>query len=74
MLEDESGRVIARDSPEAGNGSARLLRLLGRRVVGSAVAAPESFALEFDGGMRLRVYDSSSESESFSIQPGDIFV
>jgi hypothetical protein len=47
--------------------------LLGRRVVGSEVSAPEWFALRFDGGYDLRVFDHSPYYEAFSIPPGDIF-
>jgi hypothetical protein len=51
-----------------------LHRLLGHRVVGGEVFAPEWFALRFDGGEVLRVFDDSAQYESFSIQPGNIYV
>jgi hypothetical protein len=54
-LEDELGRVIHRGSPGVEGESCLLLRLLGRCVVGSAVAASSSFSLDFDGERRLRV-------------------
>jgi hypothetical protein len=49
-------------------------RLLGRRVVGSEVSAPEWFALRFQGGDELRVFDHSPRFEAFSIEPGHIIV
>jgi hypothetical protein len=52
----------------------QLHRLLGCRVVGSEVSAPGWFALVFEGGEVLRVFDDSAQYESFSIQPGNIFV
>ena len=51
-----------------------LHQLLGRHVVESEVSAPHWFALRFDSGHVLRVFDSSDEFESFSILPQNIFV
>ena len=42
--------------------------------VGTEIDQPRSFALKFEGGDVLRVFDNSEQYESFSIQPGDIFV
>jgi hypothetical protein len=52
----------------------QLHRLLGQRVVGSELLPPEWFALRFEKGEVLRVFDSSQDYESFSIQPGNIFI
>jgi hypothetical protein len=52
----------------------RFHAILNREVVGYEVAAPESFTLRFDSGHQLRVFDRSRQYESFSIQPGDVFV
>ena len=52
----------------------RLHCLLGRTVLRSDVHAPEWIDLHFSGGVTLGVIDDSAEYESFSIQPGDIFV
>jgi hypothetical protein len=52
----------------------QLHRLLGLRVIGSKVSAPDWFALTFETGWVLRVFDNSEQYESFSIQPGNIFV
>jgi hypothetical protein len=38
------------------------------------VQAPDWFSLTFDNGMVLKVYDASQEYESFSIQPGNVYV
>ncbi len=51
-----------------------LHHLLGQKIIGSEVFAPKYFALRFENGEILRVFDSSKEYESFSIQPGGIFV
>ena len=50
----------------------QLHRLMGCRVAGSEVSAPEWFALRFEGGEVLRVYDDSPQYESFQIEPGSI--
>ena len=48
--------------------------LLGRKIGQYTVDAPRSFSLTFETGHKLTVFDDSREYESFSIQPGDIFV
>jgi len=45
----------------------QLHRLLGRRVIGSEVSAPESCALRFEGGEVLRLFDDLPQYESFQI-------
>ncbi len=52
----------------------QLHRLLGRLVAASEIAPPGSFALRFEGGELLRIFDDSEQYESFAIQPGNIFV
>jgi hypothetical protein len=47
---------------------------LGDIVDSGVVDPPRSFTLRFASGNRLIVFDDSEEYESFSIQPGDIFV
>jgi hypothetical protein len=73
-LLDGLGNLIDRSLDDADRPPYQLHRLLGRRVLGSEVSAPDWFALQFEGGDVLRVYDDSREYESFSIQPGNIFV
>jgi len=52
----------------------QLHRLLGRRVAGFEVAAPDWLALRFEGGEVLRVFDDDPQYESFQIEPGGIIV
>jgi hypothetical protein len=52
----------------------RVRSLLGDIVDSGVVDPPRSFTLRFASGNRLIVFDDSEEYESFSIQPGDIFV
>lgn len=73
-LRDGSGGIVDSSHPNAERESYRLHRLLGWQVVRTEVDPPRSFALEFDGGHVLRVFEDSEQFESFSIQPGSIFV
>jgi hypothetical protein len=52
----------------------RLHQLLGQRVVRTEIAPPSWIALQFERGELLRVFDNSQQYESFSIQPGNIFI
>ena len=52
----------------------QLHRLLGRRVVGFEVSAPDWFSLRFEAGEVLRVFDDDPHYESFQIEPGGIVV
>jgi hypothetical protein len=72
-LADKEGRVIDRSSDTVRELPFHLHLLL-RVVVGVEVSAPLSFALRFTGGLVLRVFVSSDGYESFSVQPGNIFV
>jgi len=73
-LRDQAGHLVDRAEPAADRNAYRVHRLLGAKVTGSSVAAPEPITLRFDNGHQLQIFDSSREYESFSIQPGDIFV
>lgn len=68
------GSLIDRNQENADRGAYRIHVLLGRIVLGSEVRAPRSFMLRFDSGHTLEIFDDQSQYESFSIQPGDIFV
>lgn len=61
------GRVDRPDRPPY-----MLHRLLGNRVAGYEVFAPEWFAIRFDSGAVLRVFDDSTQYESFQIEPGGV--
>jgi len=74
-LRDASGVLV----DEAKNNNAerdayRLHVILSKTVESSAVDPPRSFSLRFETGHVLTVFDDSRQYESFSIQPGNIFV
>jgi hypothetical protein len=52
----------------------RVHRILKAIVVGSSIDPPRAFALHFDNGMTLRIFDSSEQYESCSIDPGGIII
>ena len=65
---------IDRSMKNAERAAYRLHRLLGQEVAAFDVDPPRSFSLKFSNGLVLRVFDNSKQYESFSIQPGDIYV
>lgn len=71
---DAEGSIIDRSTDNAERSEYRVHRLLGQEMVGSEVDPPRSFSLKFANGLVLRVFDDSEQYESFSIQPGDIYV
>jgi hypothetical protein len=73
-LRDAAGTLVDQARPNAERECYRLHRLLGRAVTSWAIDPPQSFTLHFSGGERLQVFDDSRDHESFSVQPGDIFV
>ena len=73
-LRDASGALVDESEPNEDRETYRVHRLLMLRVTGSHVEPPSWFELEFERGYVLRVYDDSDQYESFSIQPGDVFV
>ena len=74
-LRDSSGSLVdeARDT-NAERDAYRLHVILGKTVGSFSVSAPRSFSLHFESGHALTVFDDSKQYESFSIQPGDIYV
>jgi hypothetical protein len=73
LIDESDGRVG--DPP--GNLSRQNWRLrspLSDTVDRGEVDAPRSFTSRFASGRRLTIFDDSKDYESFSIQPGDIFV
>jgi hypothetical protein len=70
----KDGSIIDRAHQNQERDVYRVHQLLGRAVTGSEVRAPESFLLRFENGDCLEVFDDQIEYESFSIQPGDVFV
>ena len=73
-LRDASGQIVDRDESNAEREAYRLHRLLGKQVVGTEIDPPRSFALKFEDGHVLRIFDSSEHYESFLIDPGTIVV
>ena len=73
-LRSPSGAVLDWSQENSSREVCRLHTVLGRTVVRSEVHAPKSFVLHFDNGFALEVFDDDAKHESFSIQPGDIFV
>ncbi len=73
-LRDENGSLI--DGTQRGGKTDALYahRLLGKKVESWSLDPPNSFSLRFESGHVLTVFDDSREYESFSIQPGDVFV
>jgi hypothetical protein len=71
---DAAGRIVDSAGPNEEREAYRVHRLLGHIVEGAELDAPRSFALRFAGGDELRIFDDSDRYESFSIQPGDIFI
>ncbi|HSU97411.1 MAG TPA: hypothetical protein VLI40_09290 [Gemmatimonadaceae bacterium] len=73
-LLDSLGAVIDQQEDPAERESYRLHHLQMHVVVSAHVQALRWFSLTFDNGMVLKVYDASSQHESFSIQPGDVYI
>ena len=73
-LLDRSGRIIDRQQNPDERESYRIHALLLHDVQAYRVEAPKWFSLTFDNGMALKVHDDSPEYESFSIQPGEVYV
>jgi len=73
-IRDTDGTILDRVQEHASRDVYRIHKLLSRDVISSVVDAPRSFTLRFDSGHQLQVFDDSTQYESFSIQPGDVFV
>lgn len=80
-LTDGTGTIIDESDGRVGNPPGnrsksgwKVRDLLADTVTAGQVGAPTSFTLEFASGRRLTILDDSNEFESFSIQPGDVFV
>lgn len=73
-VRDADAAVLDRVQEHTSREVFRIHKLLSRDVVSSSVEAPRSFTLRFDSGYELEIFDDSKQYESFSIQPGDVFV
>jgi hypothetical protein len=72
-LRDLVGAVVQEGNPVPGS-TALGGDTLGRKVVKGEVKPPHSFALQFENGALLEVFDSKPEYESFSIPEQRVFV
>jgi hypothetical protein len=66
-LLDKDGSKIDGLMPVPRSAPYQLHLLLGQRVVGTTISAPDWFAIEFERGELLRVFDDSPQYESFSV-------
>jgi hypothetical protein len=73
-LVDSQGALVDRAMENAARSEYRVHRLLGQDVISFEIDAPRSLSLKFTSGLVLRIFDNSPAYESFSIQPGDIYV
>ena len=72
-LHDAEGRLVDSQQAPAKREAYRLHVLLMRTVKDTEVRAPDAIILRFDGGYVLTVSDQP-QYESFSIQPGNVFI
>lgn len=77
-LRDGSGALVDEraaddDTAYSSRPNLHFHQLLEQAVTGTSVDAPRSFSLQFSSGHTLTVFDESPY-ESFSIQPGNVFV
>jgi len=73
-LRNAAGEVVDQAMENRLRSEYRVHRILGRDVVGTEIDPPRSITLDFDDGHRLQVFDDDEHYESFSIQPGDIYI
>jgi hypothetical protein len=73
-VRDSTGSLVDGTKPNAQRDGFYIHVLLGKRVNGFSLDPPHSFSLLFETGHILTIFDDSRENESFSIQPGNIFV
>ena len=73
-LVSSDGAVVDHSMNNADRPAYQIHRLLGQEVMAFTVDAPRLFALKFANGLVLRVFDDSTQYESFSIHPGNIYV
>jgi hypothetical protein len=78
QIHDSSGTIVDEsiddDAVPSTRQHYRVHVILDSDVTKFEIDAPHSFSLVFSSGHRLTIYDDSPQYESFSIQPGDIFV
>lgn len=73
-LRDRAGKILDRWQEHSHRESYSIHRLLGQHVTAFRIDPPRSFTLVFESAATLTIFDDSTHYESFSIQPGDIYV
>jgi hypothetical protein len=73
-LSDSSGKVIDQSQDHAERHRYCVHKIIDSPVSRFAIDAPRSFTLYFGNGYSLTVFDDSEQFESFSIEPGNIYV
>jgi hypothetical protein len=73
-LVDGDGKLIDCACHHDKRDAYRVHAIFNQDVAESSIDPPHSFSLTFSSGHRLTAYDDSPQYESFSIQPGDIFI
>ena len=72
---DSTGKILDRVLEHSEWETYSIHRLLSQRVTAFTINPPRSFTLAFETGATLTIFDDVSiPYESFSIQPGDIYV
>ena len=73
-LVDSTGKMIDCACEHDVREAYRVHALFNQDVTDSSIDPPHSFSLTFSSGHRLTIYDDSPQFESFSIQPGNVFI
>lgn len=68
------GSEIDRHHPWPRSEPFQFHHLLGRQVINWSLAPPQSLSIHFEGGLELRLIDSSAQYESFTVEPGGVIV
>lgn len=71
---DASGRRIDHSQDHSARTTYRVHTILESPVEAFRIDAPKSFTLFFQNGYALTIFDGSDRFESFSIQPGSIYI
>lgn len=73
-LRDSADNIVDHSEENRDREAYRLHRILSKEVVGTTLDPPHSFALAFDNGHVLRIFDDDEQFHSVSIHPGDIYI
>src|SRR5262245_5607694 len=70
-LRDSAGSVVDGSCEHAERACFRIHKIISVPVTAYSINAPHSFALHFESGLSLTIFDESQHYESFSAQLGD---